>query len=93
MKQIILAIAILILFSCGTKTKNKSEYVEKVTQETLIKDSINKVTQVIATKVEESLTEYKEQNKSDLTDKVKITETTETLDYSGGEPLTIETPQ
>ena len=94
MKNTIL-ILVLLLFSCGTKTKNKQslEFIEKINSEVVEADSINQLEKIISERVEERLIQYRQENRNDLSDKVKITETTETLDYSGGEPLIIESPQ
>ena len=94
MKKLTL-ILVLLFISCGTKTKNKnsSEFVEKTNAEVVKKDSINKIETIITQRVEEKLTEYREENKSDVSDKIKVTETTETLNFEGGEALVIETPQ
>jgi hypothetical protein len=103
MKKTILILSIFLLFSCGTKTKTKTESSRETELKQTAKaiDSAQKIDLLISKKVEERLTEIREQTKvtekTDAEDKT-VTTTTEiqvdkpaTITLSDGRVLNIDT--
>lgn len=96
MKAIVLIgalfIAFILLHGCGTKSKSKttSTTSEKMVVEAREKDSISRTDKLITQKVEEKLSEYFAEKNASQKEKETNIETVETIEYTGGEPLIIE---